>query len=113
MQNIDNYTNLIVAVLSEIEYEMGRLYWNKNQKELVSPFQNTGESYENKTFQVHAYNWAGDDSEPNFHWKGGISIFWYKHYRRGTQVKSTRPLTLDIVNDMLNDCINSMRNDIK
>ena len=43
-----------------IKNELDRLYWNKNQKEMDSPFENTGETYKNKTFKVCAYKWNED-----------------------------------------------------
>lgn len=41
---------LITAVLDFIEAEMKRLYYNKYQKEMKSPYMNTDEDYSNSFF---------------------------------------------------------------
>lgn len=100
--------NLIVAVLREIEREMERLYWNKHQKELNSPFSNTSEKYENKTFKVKAYDWNDDNIEPNFEYKG-LRVWWYKHLGRADFAELDDELSLDYLCNMLDDCIKSLK----
>lgn len=106
---------LIMAALAEIERQMGRLYWNKNQKEMVSPFENTGEEYKNDTFFVRAYNWNDDDDGGcNFKYKD-LSIWWYKHYRRGIEWmyegERNVPISAEFLSQMLDDCIISVQID--
>ena len=38
-------TALVDAILSKIETELERVYWNIYQKEMESPFRNTGTTY--------------------------------------------------------------------
>lgn len=109
---------LIRATLAEIEYEMERLYWNKNQKEMNSPFRNTGTEYANDTFQVRAYKWGDDDETdtPNFIYKD-LKIWWYKHFRRGIEWVYKGERHADIPSEffakMLDECLQSMNNDFK
>ena len=51
------YNELFIAILDRLNRELERVYFNKYQKKYISPFSNTGEYYENKTFKVQAYNW--------------------------------------------------------
>lgn len=108
---------LIESVLDKIENEMRRLYWNKNQKNLESPFQNTGAVYSNDTFTVRAYNWSDDGNElPNFEYKD-LKVWWYKHSHRGlsweyNHEKNTLPPSY-FLEDMIGDCITSLQDDWK
>lgn len=110
-----DYANvkLVEAVLDAIRKEMDRLYYNKYQKEMNSPFDNTGETYKNSTFTVRAYYWGDDDDLtmlPNFEYKG-LRVYWYKYSGRGTEVLVDKPLTTKFLSRMLDDCIASMKND--
>lgn len=102
---------LIMSVLAELETQMKRLYWNKNQKEMQSPFENTGAEYANDTFYVRAYNWGDDDGGCNFKYKD-LSIWWYKHFRRGLEWtymgKRNVPIPSEFLAEMLDDCIISL-----
>lgn len=100
---------LIRAVLDAIRKEMDRLYWNKYQKVMDSPFDNTGEAYKNETFSVSAYDWD-DDSEPNFTYKG-FEVYWYKHSNRCVCAWCDCHITTKYLSKMLNDCIESLRKD--
>lgn len=104
--------NIIVSILRSIEREMERLYWNKYQKELNSPFSNTGEIYSNDTFKVKAYNWNDDNIEPNFEYKG-IKIWWYKHLGRCDYAELEEDISLEFLVNMLYDCIESLRKDFE
>lgn len=102
---------LMEAIMDKIENEMDRLYWNKYQKDMESPFQNTGAEYSNETFTVRAYNWNGNDL-PNFEYKD-LKIWWYKHSHRGlcweyNYGKNVLPQAIYLA-DMLDDCIESFR----
>ena len=106
---------LIKATLRELEAEMDRLYFNKNQKEMISPFQNTGAEYSNDTFSVRAYNWDDEnDCSPNFKYKD-LQIWWYKHAHRGVEwlYKNERNSIVpsEFLNQMLKDCIESISED--
>ena len=108
---------LIQAVLNRIENEMARLYWNNNQKDILSPFGNYGTEYSNDVFTVRAYNWNEDnDNLPNFEYKN-FKVWWYKHSMRGLNWeyncgKNVLPQAQFFTN-MLEDCINSMIKDFK
>lgn len=43
---------LVRAMLDFIRKELDRHYWNQNQKEMISPFDNTGEEYSNDYMTV-------------------------------------------------------------
>ena len=79
-----NCPRWVVALLADIESEISRVYWNKNQKSWSSAFRNTGGEYIGKCFGVCAYNWGDDERPWNFK-SGEIEISWYKHlYRNPT-----------------------------
>lgn len=102
-------TTLVVVVLNAIDAELRRVYWNANQKEINSPFSNTGETYKNDTFSVRAYDWNEDNAEePNFEYKD-LKVYWYKHLGRGDFAKKAEPLTLTFLSDMLDDCLKSLQ----
>lgn len=105
--------HLLIAVLERIKEEHVRLYWNKFQKEINSPFLNNGPegNYSNDTFAVKAYNWD-DDSEPNFVW-GPIKIWWYKHYMRCVEVECEEELTADLIQKMNDECLASLQADME
>lgn len=105
---------LIQAVLDRIRKEMDRLYWNKNQKEMESPFDNTGQVYSDETFEVRAYYWGDDElqhSLPNFVYKD-FKCYWYKHSNRGLswyyKGEHYGKVSTKFLNKMLNDCFKSM-----
>ena len=100
--------NLIVAVLDRIRREMDRVYWNKNQKEMISPFDNTSATYENDVFVVRAYNWD-ENTMPNFD-SENIKVYWYKYSGRGVSVLVKPGINvLPAINEMLNDAIECIR----
>lgn len=108
---------LIQAILNRIEQEMDRLYFNTNQKKLVSPFQDTGAEYSNDIFTVRAYYWGDDDDVinlPNFQYKD-FECYWYKHNMRGLtwKYKGKRDCNIptSFIIKMLDDCFKSMRKD--
>lgn len=106
------WNNLMHACLQAIRSELDRLYWNKYQREMHSPFDNTGAVYQNDTFTVRAYSWDEDAEElPNFEWKQ-IKVYWYKHEGRGNQVYTVMgyddPAIYAI---MLNKCLKALKED--
>lgn len=105
---------LIMAVLDRIENELDRCYWNKNQKEMDSPFKNTGSTYKNKVFSVRAYNWIDDqDDIPNFDSKF-LKCWWYKHSHRGLLYAIDFNSDKDNLPELarfLDECINAIKED--
>lgn len=82
----DEHEYAIRAVLNMIRSEMDRMYWNANQKEMVSPFDNTGaEEFKADVFTVRSYNWD-ENILPNFE-TDDVKIWWYKHSNRGVYAK--------------------------
>lgn len=114
MKSIDEkYLPIIKACMNEINCEICRLFWNENQMEYDTPFENTGNKYDNDTFSVRAYYWGDDDSLirlPNFKYKD-LEVRWYKHYRRCLIAQKDSDISLDFLADMVNDCILSLRRD--
>ena len=113
----DKITYVVIAVIREIERELQRCYWNKYQKEINSPFANTGETYKNDVMSVEAYQWNIDDEwnaneHPNFQYKG-LKIHWYKYLGRGVSITCDEELTLDYLSNMLYDCKQSIINDFE
>lgn len=107
----EKYIPLIKSIIDEIRYELDRLYWNKYQTDMDSPFDNTGNEYTNDVFIVRAYDWGDNDYElPNFQYPG-INIYWYKYSCRGLTAYTDDDLTLDYLTNMLNDCIAALRKD--
>lgn len=113
----EKYELLISAILDKIESELSRCYWNKYQKEMLSPFKNTGEIYSNNTFTVRAFYW-GEDEEyanlPNFEYEG-LEVRWYKHSGRGLTwrykggVQAAIPA--DFLATMLKKCFDAIQKD--
>lgn len=107
---------LIKAILDRIKMELDRCYWNKNQKEMNSPFENTGEFYSNDFFTVRAYSWNEEDNQkPNFE-SGLLTCWWYKHSHRGLEYRLNWDTTLakDHLEQLalfLHECLNSIKRD--
>jgi hypothetical protein len=102
------YDYLIRSVLNMIRSELDRLYWNKNQKEISSPFDNTGEVFENDYVTIRAYDW-NENELPNFD-TDQLKVFWYKHSNRGVDalIKSNDNIDSLLV-DVLNNTIESLK----
>lgn len=112
--NNDDIILLTKAMLDKINSELSRCYWNKNQKQLVSPFDNTGESYKNNYMSVSAYNWneKDEDLKPNFETENML-VYWYKHSNRGVIVyfKNNIEDPYKVIANTLLHCVNSIRED--
>ncbi len=99
-------SNLLIASLDAIKEELARVYWNKHQKQIEDPFGNYAGKYKNDIFEVESYSWNDEVEQPyNFKYKD-IEISWYKYLGRGTSVN--KELLPQEINDMLNDCLNSL-----
>ena len=106
---ITYFPNVVESVLHAIDDELRRYHWNKNQKELESPFSNTGNSFVTDTFQVEAYNWG----EPEHWWKSKYNNYeaaWDKHLGRGFEYKMVddTPLTLEFLEEMMMACFKAI-----
>lgn len=105
-----------VSVLKRIEDELLRCYWNKNHKEMESPFRNTGGRYDCDVFTVHAYNWTGDNGK-NFVYKdkkfpqASLRAEWYKHLGRGDYVEVPEDWRMTYLCDMLYRCTRAIGKD--
>lgn len=116
MYSGDRRTILVEAVLKQIRYYLDIEYWNCYQKDMISPFDNTGITYSNDTFTVRAYDWGVDtlseDTPPNFEYKG-FKVWWYKYCGRGMYVKTTHPFTTKFLTKMITDCMIAIDKDFK
>lgn len=114
IKNTDEKINLMTrAMLDFIEKELSREYWNLYQKEIESPFGNTGNTYSNDYFTVRAYNWNEDLSEFNFE-TDKMKVSWYKHSNRCVQVyfkEGVKPYKT--IAATLSNCVKSIEKDFK
>jgi hypothetical protein len=100
----------INAALQNIRTKLEIVYWNKYQKEMPNPFDNTGTEYSNDTFTVRAYYWGDDDERynmPNFEYKD-LKVYWYKYLGRGMRAVADEKLTADYIETMIKECIKSI-----
>ena len=100
----------IVALLEHLDYELTRIMENRTQEDYPSPFQNTGNTYKNDTFEVRAYDWSIDIDDsimplPNFKC-GDIEIEWYKYLGRGMWIN--RKISPTEAIEMFNKCLESL-----
>lgn len=105
----EKYNEAIIANLNRIRSELDRLYWNENQAEMTSPFDNTGApDFSTNYFTVRSYNWD-ENTAPNFEC-ANLRVYWYKHSNRGisAQIQSAENIAEQLVN-ILNDSLTSLR----
>lgn len=101
----------VIALLNEIDNQLSRVMRNKNHELYDSPFDNSGNKFFNKVFQVQAYDWNEDiEQQFNFKYKD-IKISWYKYLGRDTTIN--KEITPEEAVYMFNDCINSLKEDFK
>ena len=105
----DPVSKLIGTIMDKLDMELQTALRNMYQKEMSTPFQNSGEKYENDTFSAKAYDW-NENAEPNFKYQG-IRVWWYKHSGRGLCVRSDEDITLEMLTKMNDECIDSIKND--
>lgn len=107
----------VIALLKDISSNLKRVMWNKYQKEYDSPFDNTGNKFKLGNFEVQAYSWDDDISQPyNFIYKvdksksnlDDIKISWYKYVGRDTTVN--QELDPDVWIDIYNDIMKQINN---
>lgn len=81
-------------------------YMSDKEKWYDNPFDNTGNTFKNKVFEVQAYNWNDEiNQDYNFKYKD-IKISWYKHLGRDTTINKV--ITEEESKQMLEDCLNSL-----
>lgn len=102
---------LAVAALRAIGDEIERVEWNRTQEEFYAPTGNNASEYETDVFRMEAYCWCDeqhhkDGCPPNFKWRD-VEICWYKYLGRG--MSANTELTPDLINEMLQDCLQSIR----
>lgn len=98
----------IEALLISIDDEIARLYWNKYQKEWLSPLGRDGGYYKNSTFELKSYDWDNEKEQYNFKF-GDFTISWYKHVKRGLEV--SRDIDAEEFVFMYEECIQSLYED--
>lgn len=121
-------SSLMTAALRDISREWERVMWNRWQRTIDNPFDNTGALWVCDTFEVRAYSWAEcscdafDEDEEwssekctcgykpqtyNFKYKD-IEVSWYKYLGRGmSQNRSTTPSEIA---EMLESCLEALKN---
>jgi hypothetical protein len=99
---------IMEAVLEHIEAECARVYWNVNQKQMPSPFGNSGPDGNLKTdvFEVQAYSWSDDEQPFNFAWRD-LRISWYKYLGRG--MSANMEITPNMASECLEECLSSVQ----
>ena len=76
----------VIDLLRGIESRLERIYWNNNQEELESPFQNTGNEMTIGNMIIRAYNW-NEDTATDYNFKyNDLEISWYKYLGRDTTI---------------------------
>ena len=105
--------NVITAVLRYIDDELCRCYWNENQQQMNSPFDNTGNKYKCHAFTVHSYDWIKGNRDNFVYPKDNIHVEWYKYLGRGMYVEVPDDWTIERLPDMLDDCVQSIREDFR
>ena len=96
----------ILALLNQIDNELSRVMWNKHQEEYDSPFDNTANSFKNDVFEVQAYNWNDEESQPYNFKCDDIEISWYKYLGRDTTINGE--YEPQVIIDMFNKCMDSI-----
>ena len=90
------------AALSFIDDQLSRVMWNIHEKDWLSPFENTNNSFSCPIFSV--------SSRFNFKWRN-VEISWYKYFGRG--MTANRLLSAEEAEIMLEevlDFLNQMDN---
>lgn len=99
-----------IALLNDLDEEIARCYWNKNQKKWESPLQNTGNQYINDTFELKAYDWGAEMNQYNFKYND-LEIYWYKHALRCPQ--ANKKIDTDEFIFIYEQCIKSIYRDFE
>jgi len=102
---------LAIAALRALADEIERVEWNRTQEDYSAPTNNSGSHFKTDKFEMNAYCWCDGDAHPkgcppNFKWRD-VVINWYKYLGRGTS--SNTELTPELINTMLEDCLESVQ----
>ena len=103
-------TAVVVTVLTNIKDVLRTYFLIKFDKDMYSPFDNTGAKYSCDAFTVRAYDWNFDDVD-NFVYEGGLKAKWYKYLGRGDEVYVPDDWTAVKLQQMYLDCVQSIRKD--
>jgi hypothetical protein len=103
------YDYAVRAILNMVRSELDREFWNANQKEMTSPFDNTGApEFKTDVFTLRSYDWCDGNEKPNFE-TDKLQIFWYKHSNRGIVAYVPEGAHAeDILFEAMNDAIKSI-----
>lgn len=108
---------MCIAMLNYIRKELDRHYWNKYQKEMVSPFDNCGApDYSNSYMIVRSYYWGNDEEQihlPNFE-TDLVKISWYKHSNRGLHIRISDTYTgniYELLAETMYKCVEAIEKD--
>lgn len=98
-----------LALLFDIKKYLNTCYWNKEQREMRSPFDNTGETFQTNHLTLIAYQWDDEDDEEdkyNLKFKD-VEISWYKYLGRGTTINKELSMEEWVV--LYNEIIDEIR----
>lgn len=105
-------TELITALLLDIDTELSKLYFNKENKTFLSPFSNSNNVYINDVFKVQSYDFClsfeNHSLVPNFQYKD-LEVYWYKYLGRGMLCYANEKHDLDYYCQMLKECKESIQ----
>lgn len=97
---------LLVSALSHLGHAVW-IFTNNTKGEGVDPTENNGSEFVNHTFEMRAFDWSDPEVyEPNFKWRD-FEVEWYKYLGRG--VETNRNITPDEINEMLIECLASLK----
>ena len=100
--------NWVIALLKDIKDRLSVAFWNQYQLDLPSPFDNSGNTYEGKTFTVSSHDWSSEYKRPyNFKYKN-IEISWYKYLGRDTTINGD--YSPEEIIEMYDNIINEINN---
>ena len=99
-------SDYLEAALRMIQLELERVLWNIHQKS-KEPFENIGDKFKNDVFEVEAYSWDEDRTQPYNFKCGDIEVSWYKHLGRGMSVN--REVSPNQMAEALHLCLDSIK----
>ena len=92
----------MVAIETRLMLKMGLI-----DKNFMTPFDNSGNSFKCDTFVVEAYSWDDEyDQEWNFKWRD-LEVSWYKYLGRG--MSANRKVSDKEITEMLDECYDAIR----
>ena len=76
----------------------------------MSPFNNTGMKFKAPRFEVHAFDWVGEDRPWNFKWRD-FEVSWYKY--QGRCDSGNRIISSEELREMVCECVGDLVNESK